>query len=212
MNRKGIAAKLAALGLSAALVSACAVPIKSTVDQADNTDFSAFGTYAWVSEQPLISTEVDARLANPLNYQRVRTGIESELERKGYRKVDRTEADIVLGFSLGTRDRVRVSNYYDSFGYYYGFPGRFGRFGFDRGFGVTQNVRTITEGTLAVDVFDNHRREAIWHGVASKSLTGDPSGQQLIAEAVSALIGPLPDSMIAASNADDTSPPVGTVM
>ena len=193
-------------GFVALLLGACATPIKSTIDQAANTDFSAYDTYAWISEEPYVSATAGSQLASSLNHQRVRNSIEQELKAKGYRKVDAAEADFVLGFSLGTRDRVRVQHYYDTFGYYYAYPGRFSRFGSINRFGfgggfpaVTQSIQTITEGTLAVDVFDNQSREAIWHGMATKSLTGDPNGAALIAEAVAALIGPLPDSMMIAS-------------
>ena len=210
-NRYSI--RLAALGIATLLLGACATPIKSTIDQASDSDFSEFATYAWVSEEPYMSRDVPTELVNPLNFQRVRSSIEAELERKGYRKAAASEADFVLGFTLGSRDRVRVQSYYDTFGYnYYGSPFGFSRFGrfnrFGNGFGINQTVRTITEGTLAVDLFDNRSREAIWHGMATKSLTGDPRGEELIAEAVAALIGPLPDRMLASANApaDDNEP------
>lgn len=206
-----------AIGLPVlALLVGCATPLKSTVDQADNTDLSEFATYAWISETPYVDST--SSLENPLNYQRVRASIERELEQKGYRKVDRDEADFVLGFSLGTRDRIRVQHYYDSFGYSFGYPrrfsrfGGFNRFGYGRNFALTPAVRTITEGTLAVDLFDNRSRSAIWHGMATRSLTGDPNGQELIADAVAALIGPLPDSMVASAYSSDDDEAHGVAM
>ena len=209
MNGNINRSKALAFSLSALVfLAGCATPLKSTIDQADNADLSEFATYAWISETPYVDSA--SSLENPLNYQRVRSSIESELAQKGYRKVDRDEADFVLGFSLGTRDRVRVQHYYDSFGYSFGYPrrfsrfGGFNRFGYGRNFALTPAVRTITEGTLAVDVFDNRSRSAIWHGMATRSLTGDPTGEELISAAVAALIGELPESMVASAfSADD---------
>ena len=205
MNAYTTLKRWTSVGAMLLLVAGCATPLDTTIDQAADTSFSAFGTYAWVSDAPYLSSGLDSTLANALNHQRVRQSIETELERKGYRKVSLDEADFALGYTLGTRDRVRVQQFYDTFGYYYGHPARFGRFGrinrfaFGGGFPVTTTVRTITEGTLTVDIFDNRTREAIWHGSATRSLTGDPTGAELIDAAVAALIDPLPESMVLAS-------------
>ena len=190
--------------LSALLLSACAAPIKSTIDQADNVDISSYKTYAWISDEPYTAGGASA-LVNPLNYQRIRTGIENELDAKGYVMVPRDEADLVLGFTLGARDRVRIQHYYDTFGYrYFGYYGRFGRV--QPGFGISRTVHTYTEGTLAVDLFDNRSKQAIWHGTATRSLGGDETGQRLIADAVAALIGPLPARPMTSASLRDPAP------
>ncbi len=187
---------MVALGMS--LLAACATPVTSSIDQASDVDLSTYQTYAWISDEPYVSDEtLRSELVNPVNLRRVRETIEAELERKGYRLVDNMDADLVVGYTLGSRNWVRVQNYYDSFGYRYVGFNRFSRFGAFNGFypgaSVGRNVRIITEGTLAVDLFDNRTRQAIWSGTASRSLTRDPQGMQLIPEAIVALIGPLPD-------------------
>ena len=214
MNAMTSRSKLIVLAVAATFMSACATPIKSNIDSAEAIDIGGYETYAWISDDPYISDEAShVGLVNPLNYQRVRAGIDAELREKGYRQVSRADADIVLGVTLGARDRIRVQQYYDSFGYrYFGYGNRFSRFGrfnsFGRGFGsypTTTRVRTITEGTVAVDVFDNNLRQAIWHGNATRSLAGDDNGKELIAEAVDALIGSLPDRQSMAGKAQDSN-------
>ncbi len=206
MNIIATKIKTVVLASAALLVAACATPIKSTIDQASDSDISAFKTYAWISDEPYTSgNAARSELINPLNFRRVREGIEEELNRKGYVKTAQNEADFVLGFTLGARDRVRVQHYYDNFGYRY--FGNYGRFGFRPGIGITSSVRTVTEGTLAVDLFDNRTREAIWHGVATRSLSGDANGQELIMEAVAALIGPIPARPMMSANLRDVAPP-----
>ena len=178
-------------------VSACATTLKSSIDQADSADLSTYKTYAWISEQPLLQSNTAApELINPVNKDRVRRSIENELERKGYVKVPIADADFVVAFTLGAR--VQIRNYYDNFGYgYHGFYHGYSRFGSRYGgFGGTSSVRTFTEGTLVLDIFDNAQRKAIWHGSAAKSLYRDGNGQELIAEAVAALLGQFPDRRV----------------
>ena len=104
----------------------------------------------------------------------------------------------MVAFTLGTRERVRVQQYYNDFGYgYYGYHHGFSRFnrfgrGFN-GFGPNVSVQTFTEGTLAVDIFENTDKEAIWHGSASKRLSQDNGTLELIDEAVTALLAEFPD-------------------
>ena len=184
-------------------LSACATPLKSSVDVADNAEFGELKTYAWITDQPLFtSNAASPDVVNPLNEQRIRTAVEEQLENKGYQKVTIGQADFVVAFTLGARDRVRVTQYYNDFGYrYYGYHHGFGRFGrgfggFGRGFGgfgPSVSVRTFTEGTLVVDIFDNTEKEAIWHGSASKRLSRDNGTRELIDEAVTVLLAEFPD-------------------
>lgn len=202
--------KFRAVGISAIVLglSACATSLTSTIDTADNVDLSAFKTYAWVSDQTYRDTDAQSsELSNPVNHSRIRFSIDQELQDKGYTKVPLADADLAVSYTLGARDKVTIRNYYDDFGYrYYGYYGGFSRFGrgFNRfgpglgGFGTTTTVRTVTEGTLVVDLFDNKRMEAIWHGTASKRISGDNGGRQLVSEAVDTLLGEFPDSKMVA--------------
>ena len=192
-------------------ISACATTLKSSVDVADHAEFGDLKTYAWITDQPLFTTNAASPdVVNPLNEQRIRTAVEGQLENKGYRKVTIDQADFVVAFTLGARDHVRVRQYYNDFGYnYYGYNHGFSRFGrfsrfsrfggfnrFGRGFndfGPSVSVQTFTEGTLVVDVFDNTENEAIWHGSASKRLSRDNGALELIDEAVTALLAEFPD-------------------
>lgn len=183
-------------------ISACATPLKSSVDVADHAEFGELKTYAWITDQPLFTSNVASPdVVNPLNEQRIRTAVEGQLQNKGYQKVSIDQADFVVAFTLGARDRVRVTQYYNDFGYnYYGYHHGFSRFGrFNRfghgfsGFGPSVSVQTFTEGTLVVDIFDNTENEAIWHGSASKRLSRDNGALELIDEAVTALLAEFPD-------------------
>ncbi len=183
-------------------ISACATTLKSSVDVAEHAEFGELRTYAWVTNQPMFaSNAASPEVVNPLNEQRIRTAVEEQLQNKGYRKVNIDQADFVVAFTLGARERVRVQQYYNDFGYnYYGYHhgfsrfGRFGRFGRGfGGFGPSVSVRTFTEGTLVVDIFENTEKEAIWHGSATKRLSRDNGTPELIDEAVTVLLAEFPD-------------------
>jgi len=177
-------------------ISACATTLKSTVDVADHAEFGELRTYAWITNQPMfVSNAASPEVVNPLNEQRIRTAVEEQLQNKGYQKVTIDQADFVVAFTLGARERVRVQQYYNDFGYnYYGYHHGFGRFGRGfGGFGPSVSVRTFTEGTLVVDIFENTEKEAIWHGSATKRLSRDNGTRQLIDEAVTTLLAEFPD-------------------
>ena len=183
--------------LAVLTMSACATTLSTTVDTADHANLNGFKTYAWIDDGLVFNSSTRApEVVNPLNEQRTRTAIEEELARKGYHKASLAEADFVVAFTLGARDRVHVQNYHNDFfgyGYYDYYPG-FYRFG--RGHGglgrSSVSVRTFTEGTLVVDIFSD--KEAIWHGSATKRLSRDDSTSRLINEAVAALFAQFPDS------------------
>ena len=180
-------------------ISACATPLKSYVDVADHAKFGELKTYAWITDQPLfMSNAASPEVVNPLNEQRIRTAVEEQLQNKGYRQVSIEQADFVVAFTLGARERVRVQQYYNDFGYgYYGYHhgfSRFNRFGrVFNGYGSSVSVQTFTEGTLVVDIFENTEKEAIWHGSASKRLSRDNGTLELIDEAVTTLLAQFPD-------------------
>ena len=184
-------------------LSACASAIQSTVDVADQADFSNFQTYAWITDESLIArSDATSELGYPLNEQRTRAAVERELARKGYRKVSGAEADFVVSFTVGSR--VRVQQYYNNYGYsYHGYHHGFTRYGYSRfgypgygHYGSTASVYTFTEGSLVVDIFDNRSKEAIWHGSASKRLSrkDKDNATQLIDQAIASLLIEFPDS------------------
>ena len=195
--------------LSMLALSACATAIKSTVDVADNADFAGLNTFAWMTDQATSEQRALSNDLNPLHEHRIRAAVEAELERKGYGKAARDEADFVVFVRLAVTDRQQVREFYGGYGYnYYGYyPGYRHGYGHSfrryRGYGYYPGlsrssvyVQTVIEGDLVVDIFDNRSNEAIWHGSASKRLRRTDEAVELIHEAVTALLAKFPDKAL----------------
>ena len=66
-----------------------------------------------------------------------------------------------------TRIRQRTLNtFYDGFGGGWRWGGGFGT--------ATTTVQTYEVGTVIVDVFDAHTKEAVWRGTSEKTLSSNP--------------------------------------
>ncbi len=139
MTRLRLGRRLAVL-FSILALSACATTIKSTVDVADSADFAGLNTYAWMTDLPTIEQWAVENDLNPLQEQRIRAAVETELEHKGYRKAARDEADFVVLVRLdGTDQEFYGSNGYNYDGYY---PGYRHYTSYRHGFGHSRGFRT----------------------------------------------------------------------
>jgi hypothetical protein len=171
--------------LAAALVaSACQAPIHAQSDRAAESAFDRYASYAWLTDQPMIRPQVGAvgrsALMSPFLDRDVREAVERNLAAKGYRKArDPREADLVVAFSVGERDRLETQ------------PAS-GRIGFRLG---ATDVRSYTEGALAVYFFDRATRQAVWYGWATGKLPGQRATSrrnEIVNQAADAILASFP--------------------
>ncbi len=155
----------------AIFLGGCAAGFEAIYDHDRAHDFSAYRTFAWISPRPMIIGATN-RIPSPLLEPRIMAAIDDALRAKGYTKDYAAEsADFVLGFTVGSREEIRVDSHPTMARGYgaYGRPGAWG--GAYYGYGTETTVRQYTEGMLAVDIFDVNERRPVWHGVASKSIS-----------------------------------------
>jgi hypothetical protein len=157
--------------------------IESTYDYNREVDFRGYKTYAFISENPMAVSQAQGAV-NPMLQGRLMESIRVTMNGKGYNEVTNVEAaDMAIGFTVGSRDQIKVDTYPSSFhtgysrrGYYYGYNS-----------GTETRVRQYTEGQLAVDVFDVASKNPAFHGVASKKITdADRENQQQTLNAITA--------------------------
>lgn len=177
-----------------ALVAAgCQTALRPTTDFDSSVDFSTFQTFSWIDANPLIRRS-GQRPPNPLVQQRLMASARDAFTARGLRFVDDPEqADLVLAFTVGSREGIRVTSY----------PARWHRPPPGRtsarywsGYWNTSTVRTrqYTEGQLAIDILDVADHRPIWHGTVSRRVTQSELGEPgpALEEAVNAIAAKFP--------------------
>ncbi|MEM1080150.1 MAG: DUF4136 domain-containing protein [Pseudomonadota bacterium] len=166
---KALVAMIAALFL----VACASDPFTVTSDYDRDIDYSGYQTYAWVSDSPMVVSEGSTVQPSPLLEQRFMDGIERELAARGFAKTDNpAEAQFVVGFTVGVRDRIDVDTYPTPVGFNtWNYPYGGWNYGYAWGGGsvvYAEQTRATqyTEGTLAIDIFDVESRRPVWHGKA----------------------------------------------
>lgn len=121
-------------------------------------DFSSYQDFAWMAEDPQAGAGAQI---SALTMRNIREAVEAELAARGYRQVEAGNADFLVSFTVGRRDRTVTSTQT--------IPYR------DQGprdwSWLDVDVQTYQEGTLSIDIFDGASRQPVWHGWARKTIT-----------------------------------------
>ena len=176
-----------AVGLG--LAACTTLPV--TTDANPNMSVSNCHTYAFANEH-VANSDHPAAYGNPLNAERLRVAVASNLAAKGIQPADRATAECVVGYAIGTRQVF--NDYYAGWGGWgYGGWGYGRRGGFGGGWGW-DGPYVSDETRIAVDIFDNKSRTPIWHASVSQSvsnLTG-PNAEAKIGEGTAAIFAKFP--------------------
>jgi hypothetical protein len=176
-----------AVGLS--LAACTSLPV--TTDANPNMSVSNCHTYAFANEH-VANSDHPAAYGNPLNAERLRVAVASNLAAKGIQPADRATAECVVGYAIGSRQVF--NDYYAGWGGWgYGGWGYGRRGGFGGGWGW-DGPYVNDETRIAVDVFDNKSRTPIWHASVSQSvsnLTG-PNAEAKISQGTAAIFAKFP--------------------
>ncbi len=179
-----------AAGASLLALAACtSMPV--TTDVNPNASVASCRTYAWAHEH--YAAGAQGAYANPLNADRLRVAIQSNLAARGIRRADDPrQADCVVGYAIGSRV---VADQFGglSLGLGYGWggwgggPWGFGNYGYD-----WPTVRN--EGRISVDLFDAKTRTPIWHASVNQDVTNltGPDAQARINAAAAAIFAKFP--------------------
>jgi len=131
-----------------------------------------YKTYVWLSDKHALAAPEDV---NPITLVKISTAIEAELEKKGFTQItSETDADFAVAFTLGSRDKIKVTNFpvtYNHFDWGYGYYGDY-HMGMSR-VGTETRVTNYTEGKVAIDIYDVKSHQPAWHGWATKRLTSN---------------------------------------
>jgi len=160
--------------------------IKVVTDHDPSFSFAGYDSYAWMSEHPMVSS---ARGVNPLLEGRIMAAIQDGLGQRGMKLVaDPAQADFVVAFSVGARDRVSVTS--TPYPVAYRGAWRWGGLYYH-----DVDVRQYTEGRLAIDVFDAVEKRPVFHGYATANIsatTNPAKRQQMLRDAVAKILAGFP--------------------
>ncbi len=146
-------------------------------DSAHDITVDGCHTYAFATEH-VAGVDQPAAYGNPLNAERLKVSIQSNMAARGIQLVDRAQADCVVGYAMGSRQVF--DGYYGGYygaGWGYGYYGRGWRYG-GYGWGYDGNWAS-TETRIAVDLFDAKTHKPIWHASASQT-TYELSGPEAV--------------------------------
>jgi hypothetical protein len=128
----------------------------------------------------------------------LKEAVSREMLARGYTQSDKP--DLLVNFNVGSRDRLEST---PGTGVGVGY-GRWGWRGWGGGIGYGgRDVRTITEGSLTIDVVDQRKGAQVWTGTAEGRLTKKvmKEPQPAIDQAVSAIFAKYPKQpLVAATN------------
>jgi len=148
------------------LLSGCAT-IKTGSHRDETASFDDYRTFSWIADNPMILGRGDSPSVSPLTQKKIVDAIAGELTRKGFvYAADRSAADFVLSYTIGTRERIEATSYPSAYQGAWGWH-LYGRYYYD----IEVEHRMYTEGTLGVDVFDGKSKQPVWHGWASKTIS-----------------------------------------
>lgn len=161
-NRLAVLSML--LVLQGMLAACAAINTGSYVGK--EVDFGSFQSFSWIDRVPYVATESSIPVS-PLELEMIESGIRTQLEKKGYAfTTDREAADLLVAFTVGTRDKVRMESYPVGYRGHWGWHEPHSHYYFRH-----VSAENYTKGTLGIDLFDNETGKPIWHGWAEKTVT-----------------------------------------
>lgn len=146
-------------------------------DYDKKVDFSQYKSYSWAK----------VHTSNPLWQDRVKDAVDSELQAKGWRKVE-TGGDVALTAVGSATNQQEYTTFYNGLGGW--------RW---RGFGPQDATTTVTNyqvGTLVLDMYDAKDHKLIWRGTASDTLSSKPEkNEKKLEKTVSKMFDKFPPKM-----------------
>lgn len=127
-------------------------------------DFAKYKTYHW--EKHPNSKDLD-----DLTMTQLAAAFDTELGKKGLTKKNDGNSDLAIVYQLSVKQEKELTTFSSGYGMGPGWGGSwYGGTGTS-----TTSVNTITNGSLALDIYDASSKKLIWRGVATKSL--DPNAK-----------------------------------
>ncbi|HUL94862.1 MAG TPA: DUF4136 domain-containing protein [Usitatibacter sp.] len=185
--------RIAAAAAACALLAACETGPQVRMDYDHNASFQDYKTYGFASPLGTDRNGYEGAISRYL-----KVAARRELDARGLR-YEESNPDLIVNFNGRLSDKLRTTpaTLYPPPGYY-GY--RRGYYGAWPGYAMVDTVEPYTEGTLNIDIVDMKRKQLVWEGVVTDSVTdktlADP--QPAIEAAVKAALAKYPPTAPAA--------------
>ncbi len=163
------------VGLAALVMVASASAQQSYVDFDKETDFESYKTFTWVK------SDEDLSESSPLWHERIRNGITERMVEGGMTEITGDEIpDCYVTYYASESQTTRVITDHMGYGYGGGYGGVYGsRYGYRGGMAygmgtTTSRVVTYDKGTLVIDIWDAEKKEMIWRGSTTDTISDNP--------------------------------------
>lgn len=147
-------------------------------------DFSEYHTYAWEPKMlEIFAGKVRSNIRQPININRIKIAIESELSKKGMQKVNRNDADIQIAFHAKLEEKQDMVDWGYGESYEKAYHGHY--------YDNDLSIEHFTEGTLFIDVINPVKNEIVWRGWSKRRIPSKVK-EKLVNKVVSQIMNKYP--------------------
>ncbi len=147
------------------LLAACQTSPVAQYDYDESLDFSRYSSFSWVSDSPLSFHSMTAH-ASPMLEERLKESARVAFQERGLTFVDdRDQADLLLSFTVGSRDRILLEGYPQPSIYVDGYSD--GAYWVDN----SRLLGKFVEGQVCVDLFERQSGRPVWHGTVREPVS-----------------------------------------
>ena len=145
---------------------AVAQKVEVKTNQAPNTDFKVFKTYAWLPPVPVVKNVAPDAVTNPTLSEEALmpalvAAVDRELAARGLTKAAPESADIHVAYFAALSVGFNQSYLGEHYGYITGWASPI-----PIGLAPTTNVNVYEKGTVLVDIVNRAANKAVWRGTA----------------------------------------------
>lgn len=153
-------------------LAGCQTTPTTSFDYVEGTEFSNYRSFSWVEGKSLRFHTMQAHVS-PLLEQHLKDAATISFAKAGLRYVDdASQADLLMAFTVGSRERILTDGYFGSFG-----PAISGdELDLSYWANNSRNLGPFIEGQVCVDLFDRKSGQPVWHGTADEDLDRDDLG------------------------------------
>ncbi len=160
------------------LVSCSTLQVTNNWDKSVNfKEFNTFSMYPWDKQ--------NNKLINELDKQTIIMSVKSEMERRGFKYVEKS-GELVVSIFVTLQNKTDYQAYTNHYGGYAGYGGGWGYYGSPWAYGYgwgpgyyggSTTIRSVNyvQGTLIIDIFEVSNKKLIWQGIGSGEVDDDPA-------------------------------------